>query len=96
MHCFSAAHCTDRRRESQTSRSRGSTGDVFQLNDKFFQKVARFVSIYLLWKKSRQKGLKLLNIVLKSRSCVSRVGRIDPNIDSIDTNVGIGIGSILA
>ncbi len=26
----------------------------------------------------------------------SRGGRIDPNIDSIDTNVGIGIGSILA
>ncbi len=25
-----------------------------------------------------------------------RGGRIDPNIDSIDTNVGIGIGSILA
>ncbi len=26
----------------------------------------------------------------------SRGGQIDPNIDSIDTNVGIGIGSILA
>ncbi len=26
----------------------------------------------------------------------TRGGRIDPNIDSIDTNVGIGIGSILA
>ncbi len=25
-----------------------------------------------------------------------RGGNIDPNIDSIDTNVGIGIGSILA
>ncbi len=29
--------------------------------------------------------------------CVcDRGGQIDPNIDSIDTNVGIGIGSILA
>ncbi len=27
---------------------------------------------------------------------LTRGGRIDPNIDSIDTNVGIGIGSILA
>ncbi len=26
----------------------------------------------------------------------TRGGRIDPNIDSIDTNVGIDIGSILA
>ncbi len=29
-------------------------------------------------------------------SVLCRGGRIDPNIDSIDTNVGIGIGSILA
>ncbi len=27
---------------------------------------------------------------------LARGGQIDPNIDSIDTNVGIGIGSILA
>ncbi len=38
--CFSAAHCSEEtpreatlRRESQTSRSRGSSGDFFQLND---------------------------------------------------------------
>ncbi len=36
----------------------------------FFKKVAKFVSMYLLWGKSHQKGLKVDNIVQKLRSCV--------------------------
>ncbi len=36
------------------------------------------------------------NIDGSDKSVLCRGGRINPNIDSIDTNVGIGIGSILA
>ncbi len=34
------------------------------------EKVARFVSMYILWKKATKRVWKLLNIVLKSHSCV--------------------------
>ncbi len=37
-----------------------------------------------------------LPIIIIKYSVFFRGEQIDPNIDSIDTNVGIGIGSILA
>ncbi len=74
---FSAAHYSEQTQrkatlpwESPTSRSqaRGSTGDIFQINElklRILQKVTRFVSMYLLWKKAAKTVSKLLNIVLK-------------------------------
>ncbi len=38
----------------------------------------------------------LINTIAEYILLKTRGGRIDPNIDSIDTNVGIDIGSILA
>ncbi len=49
------------RRDSQISRSRGSAGDIFQLNHSFLSK-----KVNILWKKAAKRVWKLLNIVLKS------------------------------
>ncbi len=54
--CRERRHCTE-----LALAAWGSTGDIFQMNESkvFFKKFARVVSVYLLWKKSRQKGLKV-------------------------------------
>ncbi len=59
-------------------RARGAvleTSSYWMKTTFFFQKkVARFVSMYLLWKKATKRVWKLLNIVLKSRSSVWDAG----------------------
>ncbi len=67
-------HCAGRDR----SRTRGAvtlleTNSNWTIAKVFSKKVARFVSMYLLWEKSRQKGLKVAKY-WKSRSCVWEAG----------------------
>ncbi len=78
MRCFSAIHCseqTQRKRRHCTGRvrphARGPGKYWRHLPTEwklrfFFQKVARFVSMYLLWKKAAKRVWKLLNIPIVS------------------------------
>ncbi len=67
MWCFSAAHCSEQMQREvtlhrETSRSRHgavlATSSKWMKAKVFKKKIARVVSMYLLWKKACQKGLE--------------------------------------
>ncbi len=70
MRCFSQhrerRYCV----EKVWPHARGALSSNWTIAKVYPKKIARFVSMYILWKKEAKTVWKLLNIVLKSLSCV--------------------------